>query len=145
MAKAKTGDKVKVNYTGAFENGPVFNSSFEKEPLEFVIGAGMVISGFERAIIGMEDGEKKKVSIPPEDAYGKHNKDLVFILDRENVPSGVEPEIGTILHMAVGEDRVSNVAITNIEGNKITVDGNHPLAGKHLVFDITFLEIVRGE
>lgn len=144
MAKAKNGDKVKVNYIGYFEDGTVFNSSYEKSPLELIIGSGTVIDGFDKAIIGMEEGDKKKVKIPPGEAYGEHNKDLEFVIRRENVPPGIEPEIGTILHMAVGEGKMSNVAITEIEGNRIVVDGNHPLAGKSLVFDITFLEVVES-
>ena len=144
MAKAKNGDKVKVNYVGTFEDGTVFNSSFDKSPLEFVVGSGTVINAFDKAIIGMEEGDKKKLKIPPDKAYGEHNKDLEFVIRRENIPPGIEPEIGTILHMAVGEGKMSNVAITEIEGNRIVVDGNHPLAGKTLVFDITFLEVIEN-
>ena len=145
MAKAKVGDNVKVNYTGYYEDGTVFNSSFKDKPLEFVIGSDVVIAGFGNAVIGMEEGGNKKVSILPENAYGEHKSDLEFVIHGENIPPGVEPEIGTILNMAVGVGRASNVAITNIEGNRITVDGNHPLAGKTLVFEITLREIVTSD
>ncbi|MGR3318677.1 MAG: FKBP-type peptidyl-prolyl cis-trans isomerase [Candidatus Anammoxibacter sp.] len=143
MSKAKIGDNVKVNYTGYFEDGTVFNASFKDKPLEFVIGSDMVIAGFGNAVTGMKEGENKKISILPENAYGEHNHDLEFVIHGENIPPGVEPAVGTILNMAVGVGKASNVVITNIEGNRITVDGNHPLAGKTLVFDITLREIVK--
>ncbi|MGR3219031.1 MAG: FKBP-type peptidyl-prolyl cis-trans isomerase [Candidatus Anammoxibacter sp.] len=144
MAKAKVGDNVKINYTGYYEDGTVFNSSFKDKPLEFVIGSDAVIAGFGNAVAGMEEGENKKVSVSPEDAYGEHKSDLEFVIHGENIPEEVEPKVGTILNMTVGEGRVSNVVITNIEGDRIIVDGNHPLAGKTLTYEITLLEIVKS-
>lgn len=141
MAIAKSGDTVKINYIGSLEDGTVFNESYKEKPLEFTMGKDL-IAGFSNAIIGMEEGESKKVTVEPEEAYGLHNMDLIFTVDGRKLPETTNPELGTILQLAVGPGKVSNVAITSIEGATITVDGNHPLAGKRLTFDITLLEIV---
>ena len=144
MATTKIGDKIKINYIGTFEDDTIFNSSFHEKPLEITIGAGSVIAGFDEALAGMEVGGKKNIILEPEKAYGEHKKELVLEIDRGIIPEGIEPELRTILPLRVSEDKVLNVAITNIEGDKITVDGNHPLAGKRLIFDIILLEIVES-
>ncbi len=142
MAKAKVGDKVKLNYTGSLEDGTVFNAAYNEKPLEVTIGQDKLIGGFVDSLIGMEEGETKSVKVDPENAYGLHNTGLIFSVDKSKVPAGITPEIGTILKLAVSPEKVTNVAVTSIGDDFLTVDGNHPLAGKVLNFEIKLLEIV---
>ncbi len=140
---AKAGDTIKINYTGSYDDGVIFNSSYSVEPLEFILGQGSVIKGFDNAIEGMAPGEKKTVVIEPKDAYGEHKKGLVFVLDRTEVPEGVELKVGQVMQMSMddNEGRVINVLVMDVNSSTLTVDGNHPLAGKRLSFDIKLLEI----
>ncbi|HEC91867.1 MAG TPA: peptidylprolyl isomerase [Candidatus Atribacteria bacterium] len=142
MAQAKIGDKVKVHYSGSLKDGTVFDSSLEKEPFEFTLGEDMVIPGFENAIIGMNEGETKTVSIPPEEAYGDYREELVVTVDRSQIPSDIEPRLGMVLQVRSREGTIANVIIRDITENSITLDGNHPLAGKELTFEIKLLEVV---
>lgn len=149
MAKAKSGDKVKVHYTGRLDNGDVFDSSdcvdeecgCESGPLEFVIGEGNVIPGFENAVIDMEIGESKTVHIPVEEAYGPRMEELVAVLDRSEVPAGVEPEVGQQLEVTLQDNSTIPVLVTETTDTTVTLDANHPLAGQNLNFDIRLVEI----
>lgn len=142
MPKAKKGDTVKVHYTGRFEDGEIFDSSTGKEPLEFTIGKGEVIPGFEEAIIGMNTGETKTVKIPPEKAYGPRYDELVLTVERSRFPDDVQPQIGQQLQLRQPDGRTFIVTISDINETAVTLDANHPLAGKDLVFEINLIEIV---
>jgi FKBP-type peptidyl-prolyl cis-trans isomerase 2 len=142
MAKAKSGDKIKVHYTGKFKNGTVFDSSRERDPLEFTIGAQQLIKGFDAAVRGMEIGEQKTVEIPQEEAYGKKAKSAIVVVKKAEFPDGITPKVGQQLQTEDANGRPVNVRVTKIEGDNITLDSNHPLAGKLLIFDIELMEIV---
>ena len=141
MSKVKDGDTVKVHYTGKLEDGTVFDSSKEGEPLELTIGAGNVIEGFEKGVIGMERGSSKTVTIPPEKAYGSMNEELVAKVKKENIPENVTPAIGEQLQLKQQDGNIVNVTITEMRGDTVTLDANHPLSGKTLIFDIELVEI----
>lgn len=134
----KEGSKVKVHYTGRFEDTTVFDSSLEREPLEFVVGEANLIPGFMNALIGMNSGESKTIQLNPEEAYGSYIEELVNEVPKEHVPEGVE--VGSMLQ-AQTEDGVVNVIVTDITETHVTVDANHPLAGKNLIFDLEILEV----
>jgi peptidylprolyl isomerase len=136
MSQAKAGDKVKVHYTGKLEDGTVFDSSKDREPLEFDLGSGNVIPGFENGLLGMEPGESKTLTIAPDEAYGQINSDLVATVERKQFPENITPEVGLQLQMTQPSGQPLNVTIVNIVGDSITLDANHPLAGKTLVFDV---------
>jgi peptidylprolyl isomerase len=141
MSKAKNGDKVKVHYTGKLEDGTVFDSSKEREPLELTIGTGKVIPGFEKGVIGMERGGSKTVTVRPEEAYGSVRKELVAKVKKENLPENITPAIGEQLRLRQRDGNIVNVTITEIRGDTVTLDANHPLSGKTLIFDIELVEI----
>jgi peptidylprolyl isomerase len=134
----KEGSKVKVHYTGRFEDTTVFDSSLEREPLEFVVGEANLIPGFMNALIGMNSGESKTIQLNPEEAYGSYIEELVNEVPKEHVPEGVE--VGSMLQ-AQTEDGVVNVIVTDITETHVKVDANHPLAGKNLIFDLEILEV----
>lgn len=142
MAKAKLGDSVRVHYTGKLEDGTVFDSNRESDPFEFTLGAGMVIPGFDRALVGMEEGSDRKVSIEPADAYGDYYDDHVIEVTREQIPADITPEIGLGLTLHANDGRSIDVVVSKVDGDTVTLDGNHPLAGRTLTFDITLVEIV---
>lgn len=141
MGQAKKGDNVKVHYTGKFLDGKVFDSSKERAPLEFKIGDKKVIPGFEHAVIGMQPGELKTVTLSSIEAYGPHLEELVTDVGREHFPEHITPEIGQQLEIQSEEGLQAIVMITKIAGDTVTLDANHPLAGKDLVFDIELVEI----
>lgn len=141
MSQAKLGDRVRVHYKLFLNDGTIFDSSLEREPLEFTIGEGMVIPGFENAVIGMNEGETKNISLPPEDAYGPYRNDLVFVVGRSMVPPDIDPQVGMGLQVRSPKG-IINVIITNVTDNTITLDGNHPLAGKDLKFEVKLLNIL---
>ena len=142
MAQAKEGDKVKVNYTGSLEDGTVFGTSSEEDPLEFTIGQKKVLPSFENAVIGMNEGDTKTVSIPPEDAFGHRKEDLIFDVERTKLPAGIDLKLGGILR--VGSDTGQNfeAIVTNIDDEMVTLDGNHPLAGRVLNLEIQLVQIL---
>ncbi len=143
MAPASKGDKVKVHYTGTFkENGEVFDSSKEGDPLEFVLGEGMVIAGFEGAVLGLTPGESVSVEVAPEDGYGHYNEQLAFEVRREQLPPEVEPELNMMLEVRTEEGEAAYVTVTDMNDETVTLDGNHPLADKVLLFDVELVEIV---
>lgn len=135
----KRGDKVKVHYTGKFEDGQIFDSSLNRQPLEFVIGAGQVIQGFEEQLIGMEIGEKKSFVIPFEKAYGPIREDLKFSVQRNMLPEDVS--IGDLLEVHQPDGNVFVVRVDEISDTVATLDANHPLAGKNLVFEVEIIAI----
>lgn len=141
MAQAKQGDTVKVNYKGTLEDGTVFDSSAEREPLEFKLGDGQIIAGFEKAVIGMETGETKTVSLPPDEAYGDYKDEGKVTVERSALPEDVEPQVGQMYQLTMADGGMVNVAVVGIEGDDVTLDANHPLAGKDLTFEITLEEI----
>lgn len=141
MSKVKEGDTVKVHYTGKLKDGSIFDSSEEREPLEFTLGQGQLIPGFEKAVVGMEVGDSTTVDIPSDDAYGERREDLELEVSKSDLPDNIEPEVGMQLQMQQQEDgRAIPVQITAVEDDFVKLDANHPLAGKDLTFDIELVE-----
>ncbi len=138
---AKDGDTVKVHYKGTLEDGSVFDSSRDREPLEFILGSGNMIVGFDKAVNGMQVGETKTVTITPEEACGPHRDDLVGVIKREQLSENVHPEIGQRLQTQQEDGSTIRAIVTNVSEASITVDANHPLAGKDLTFEIELVEI----
>jgi len=143
VAQAKIGDTVMVHYHGTLEDGTVFSSTYEeKEPFEFVIGANRVLPKFEEAVIGMTEGDMKAVSIPPEDAYGQHKKEFVFVMDRAQAPHDIKLEIGKRLHLRSNQGTTVIATVTALTDDSVVLDANDPLAGKTLEFKIELIRIV---
>ncbi len=142
MAQAKNGDKVKIHYTGKLEDETVFDSSVEREPLEFIVGDGKIIPGFEKAVVGMAPGESKTVTISPDMAYGPHRNELVVDVERERVPCNLELKVGGFVQIRQRDGGVIQAKVTGVSESNVTLDANHPLAGKDLTFDIRLVEIV---
>lgn len=141
MTQAKSNDKVKVHYTGTLNDGSVFDSSREAEPLEFTVGDGQLIKGFDEAVAGMAVGETKTVTIPAEEAYGEPNDEMVFQVERTQFAEDVTPEVGQRFQLDSPDGQQIVVCITEIEGEQITLDANHPLAGQDLTFELELMEI----
>ena len=139
--QAKNGNIVQVNYTGKLADGTVFDTSVGLKPLEFTLGAGQMIPGFEKAVLGMKIGEKKTVTIPAKDAYGPRRNDLIQEIGREKLPSGLTPEVGLQLQVKRADGGISIVTITNVSDTTVMIDANHPLAGKDLTFEIELVKI----
>ena len=137
----KNGDTVKVHYTGRLADGTVFDSSRERKALQFTIGSGMLIPGFDRAVVSMELGESKNVKIPMQDAYGPYCNELVQEVNRNDIPSGVELEVGQKLQAQNDDGQTIVIKVINISESTVTLDANHPLAGEDLTFDIELIEI----
>ena len=142
MAQAGTGDTVRVHYTGTLEDGSVFDTSSGREPLEFTVGSGQVIPGFEGAVDGMSPGESETVVIPAEQAYGPHREEMMLEVDRAQVPPELDPKVGERLEIKQQDGRSVPVTVTAVTEGQIILDGNHPLAGKALTFEIDLVEIV---
>ncbi len=170
MAKAKTGDKVTVHYTGTLEDGSVFDSSEASEgqqhdhecccgskksgdagcgsdhsemgPLEFVIGAGQLIPKFEAAVIGLEPGESVTVTIAADDAYGQRAEEMVAVIERSEIPADINPEPGHQMEVILEDGSPLPVLVTEVTETTITLDGNHPLAGRDLTFLIRLIDIL---
>lgn len=139
---AQKGSTVKVHYTGTLkEDGSQFDSSEGRDPLEFKMGEGMVIAGFEKAVLGKSVGDSVTVEIPPEEGYGTPNPELAFQVRKEQIPPNVELEEGIMLEIRSEDGQPAYVRITDFDDEMVTLDGNHPLAGKTLVFDISVVEI----
>ena len=171
MAQAKTGDKVTVHYTGTLEDGSVFDSSEGAaeqpqdhncccgskkigsdgcgggdqqgaEPMEFVIGAGHLIPKFEAAVIGLRRGESVTVAIPADDAYGQRSEEMVAVIDRSEIPDDINPEPGHQMEVILEDGSPLPVLVTEVTDTTITLDGNHPLAGRDLTFSIRLVDIL---
>ncbi len=143
MESVKQGDKVRVHYTGKLQDGTVFDSSVEREePIEFSIGEGRVIPGFEQAVVGMSPGDSKVANIPAGEAYGDHRPEMVVSVDRQQIPSDLNVQVGQQLQIRQGDNQTIPVIVTDVSDAKVTLDANHPLAGQDLVFDIELVEVV---
>ncbi|WP_224996816.1 peptidylprolyl isomerase [Cesiribacter sp. SM1] len=140
MTKAQKGDRVRVHYTGRLKDGNVFDSSKGREPLEFQVGGGMMIAGFDKAVNGMAVGDQKTVEIPSDEAYGARREEMVIDVPRQQVPEGVNPQVGQQLALNNGGQQVP-VVVKEVTDEKIVLDANHPLAGQDLVFDIELVDI----
>lgn len=138
---AKIGDTVRVKYLGKLNDDTVFDSS-NGEPLEFTLGDGMVIPGFEDAIIGMDVGQHKEVEVPPEMAYGPHMDELIATISKDQFPSTLEPEKGKQIRVANQIGQTFIMTIVDVHDGQVTLDANHPLAGKNLFFEIDLVEII---
>jgi FKBP-type peptidyl-prolyl cis-trans isomerase 2 len=141
-AGAKVDDTVQVHYTGTLADGTVFDSSAGRDPLEFTIGSGQLIPGFDEAVKGMKVGEKKTVTIPAEEAYGLRFDDMTAEIPLDKMPSGQTPEVGQRLLALQPDGRQAIVTIISISDNVVVVDTNHPLAGKDLTFEIELVKIL---
>lgn len=139
--KAKKGDKVKVEYTGKLKDGTVFDRSKTGEPIEFVVGEGKIIPGIERAVEGMGEGERKTVTVPPGEAYGQRDEDLVRRLARNALPAGFKPEVGMVVSLDLQNGESIAATIVDVNDKDVVLDLNHPLAGRDLAFDITVVGV----
>lgn len=166
MAQAKSGDKVKVHYTGTLEDGSIFDTSegfiehptdkscgcgsngdcasesHATGPMEFVIGAGHLIPKFEAAVVGLEPGQSITVTIPADDAYGQHAEEMVAVIDRSEIPADINPEPGHQMEVILEDGSPLPVLVTEVTDTNITLDANHPLAGRDLTFAIRLIEIM---
>ena len=141
MSAAKKGDTVKVHYTGKTQEGELFDTSKDRDPLEFELGTGQVIPGFENGIEGMNVGDNKTITMKPEDAYGEPMDELLLDVPRAQFPADVTPEIGLTLELRSPDGEGGIAKIIGISDDSIKLDANHPLAGKTLVFEVTLVEI----
>ncbi len=142
MQQVKKGDQVKVHYHGRLNNGETFDKSEGREPLEFEVGSGMVIKGFDDGVTGMAVGDKKTIAIPFNEGYGPRNPDMMIEMPKDRFPKDMEIEVGMPLSMSDGQEQQFEVVITEIKEDVVTLDANHPLAGHDLIFDLELVEIV---
>ncbi len=141
MQQVKSGDTVKVHYHGKLTDGTTFDSSEGREPLEFEVGSGSVIAGFDTGVTGMSVGEKKTINIPVDEAYGPKQDDLLMEFPMDRFPPDMNPEIGMQLNMSNGAGQNFPVVITEVNEDLVILDANHPLAGEDLTFDLELVEI----
>jgi peptidylprolyl isomerase len=141
MGQAKHGDTVKVHYTGTLDDGAVFDTSFGRDPMEFTVGGGGLIPAFENAVVGMSPGESKVVNVPFAEAYGPHHEEMIAVVQRTEFPDDLDPEMGNMLQLESADGRMIVVTVTSIDDSSVTLDGNHPLAGKDLTFNIELVEV----
>lgn len=141
MSKVKANDTVKVHYTGKLKNGQVFDSSLERDPLQFTVGEGQMIKGFDEAVNGMELNEKKTVEIPSDEAYGERNEQLIQEVSKTQLPADMNPQVGQTLVATNDAGQQTHVLVTEVADDHIKIDANHPLAGKDLIFEIELVEI----
>ncbi len=142
MTKAATGDRVKVHFEGYLEDGTMFGSTMDDEPFEFTIGEKNMLPGFENAVIGMQEGESKTITLTPEEAYGLHKKELVTVMERSGFPEGIDLEVGKRLRVRTQDGNYTVVTIKDFTEDRIVLDENDPLAGKTLSFKIELVEII---
>ena len=141
MAQAEYGDTVKVHYTGRLEDGTVFDTTMERSPLRFTIGQDRTFPHFEQAVVGMHPGESKTVRIPMEDAFGPYREDIVVAVDRDRFPEDLNLEVGQTLEITSSSGQRTVVTVTHISASRVTLDANHPLAGRELIVDVQLIEI----
>mgnify|MGYP006078436337 CR=1 FL=1 len=141
MIQVKENNTVKVNYTGKLSDGQVFDSSEGREPLEFTLGQGKLIPGFEKGLIDMKLNEKKTITIPKEEAYGEINANLIQEVKKTELPQDMAPEVGMGLVSKSPDGQEMNLMVVEVREETIVIDGNHPLAGKELIFDLEVVEI----
>lgn len=142
MKQSDTGDTVRVHYKGSLLDGTEFDNSAGRDPIEVTIGNGQVIPGFEKALIGMTAGETRTVTIEPDQAYGQHETELVLSVPRDRIPADVALQAGGILQMTDASGDQINLLVVEFDDDTVTLDGNHPLAGKTLAFELQLVEIV---
>ena len=142
MAQAKEGDTVKVHYTVKLGDGTIIGSTTNYEPLQFTIGEGRVLPSFEQAVVGMNPSELKTILVPAESAFGPHLEEMVVVIDRSELPTDFNPRVGEQVQIHQMDNQIATVLVTNVSDSSITIDANHPLAGKDLTFDIQFLEVL---
>ena len=142
MAEAKKGDTVKVHFTGKLSDGTVFDTSDGKDPIQFTLGSGQVIEGFDEGVTGMQVGESKTINIPQEKGYGERRDELMLEVERKHLPDNIDPEHGERLEMEDPNGRKIRVTVTDKTDEKLVLDANPPLAGQDLTFDIELVEIV---
>lgn len=145
MQQVKSGDTVKVHYHGRLTDGTTFDSSESREPLEFEVGSGMVIAGFDNGVTGMVIGEKKTVNIPVGEAYGEKQEDMFMEFPMDRFPEDMKPEIGMTLNMSSQDGQSFPVIIREVLEDKVVLDANHPLAGEELIFDLELVEIIGAQ
>jgi len=141
MSPIKKGSRIKIFYTGKLKDGTVFESNVGDSPLEFTVGKGKVIKGFENAVLGMKAGETKTVTIKPADAYGPKDQSLIWVLEDKDFSEGAILELGKEVSFKHADGHIEEGRITDIQGGEITVDGNHPLAGRNLTFEIKIVSV----
>ncbi|MDG5767879.1 peptidylprolyl isomerase [Balneolales bacterium ANBcel1] len=141
MATIKEGDTVKVHYTGKVADGTVFDTSREREPLEFTIGEGKLIPGFEKAVVGMNVGDTNTVTIPTQEAYGEKRDDMIVDVEKNQIPEDIKPEVGQQLQIQQQDGGAIPVVITDVTDDTVKLDANHPLAGQELIFEIEVVEV----
>lgn len=144
MQQVKDGDVVSVHYVGTFDDNTEFDSSTGRDPMIFALGEGEVIDGFEQAILGMAVGETKKVHIPCDMAYGQHDEEMMMLINRSEIPADIPLEVGITLQVNQ-EDGPYPVIVTAVTDDSVMLDGNHPLAGKNLNFELTLVEIMKNK
>ncbi len=142
MTQAKTGDTVKAHFEGSLEDGSIFGSTMDEEPFEFTIGQKHMLPGFENAVIGMQKGDTKTITLPPEEAYGPHKKERVQVMDRSGFPKEINLEIGKRLRVRTQDGKYAMVTIKDFTEDSIVIDENDPLAGKTLTFKIELVDIL---
>jgi peptidylprolyl isomerase len=141
MSQVKKGSWVKIVYTGKLKDGKVFETNIGSEPLEFKVGKGKVIKGFENAVMGMKAGDTKTVTIKPADGYGAKDQDLIWIVTSAELPAGTKLALETEVAFARTDGSEVDGRITKIDGDQVTIDGNHPLAGRNLTFEIKMVDV----
>jgi peptidylprolyl isomerase len=141
MSAAKSGDLVKVHYRGTLQDGTVFDSSYEGEPLEFTLGQGQIIPGFEEAVEGMAPGESKTVEVEKAQGYGDYDESKLINVERSNLPENINPEEGMVLQVNSQDNDVFYVTVSEVKEEEVVLDGNHPLAGKDLTFEIELVDV----
>lgn len=142
MAAAKRGDTVRVHYTGTLEDDTVFDSSRQRDPLEFTLGAGMVVPGFEKLVLGLQEGETAKETIPCAQAYGERRDELQLEIKRADIPAGLDLTIGMHLRMQSPGGQSASVEVVALTGETVKLDANHPLSGKDLTFEVELVELI---
>ena len=142
MSVAKANDTVKVHYTGKLKSGEIFDTSVDRDPLEFTIGAGQLIKGFDEGVVGMKVNETKTLEIPSDEAYGPVHDQLIHEVEKAQLPAEIQPQVGQTLIATGAEGQETRLIIKEVKDASIVVDDNHPLAGKDLIFDVQLVEIV---
>ena len=142
MAQAENGDTVKVHYKGKFDDGTIFESTFNDDPVQFVIGQDERIAGFEKALVGMSPGDRKTTRVPADKAHGPHNKELLVVVNRNEFPTDLKLEAGQWIEVSQPDGANLICTVTDVCESSVTLDANHPLAGKDLTFDIQLIEIL---
>lgn len=141
MQQVQNGDKIKVHYHGKLRSGETFDSSNGREPLEFTVGSGQVIKGFDEGVKGMTIGEKKTVEIPVVEAYGEKQQEMIIEFPKDQFPADMNPEVGMQLMMSNGSGQQFPVSVVEVKDDSVVLDANHPLAGQDLIFDLELVSI----